>query len=64
LDGKPYGTVTPADLPPGTHWVYEQPFFLLLNLAVGGAWPGNPDATTRFPQTLTVDWVRVWQREK
>ena len=64
LDGKPYGTVTPVDLPPGAHWVYDQPFFLLLNLAVGGAWPGNPDATTRFPQTLTVDWVRVWQREK
>jgi beta-glucanase (GH16 family) len=62
LDGHPYATVTPASLPPGTRWVYDHPFFLLLNLAVGGAWPGNPDATTQFPRELIVDWVRVWQR--
>ena len=61
LDDKPYATVTPADLPAGTHWVYSHPFFLLLNLAVGGDWPGNPDNTTHFPQTLIVDWVRVWK---
>ncbi|MGA8026739.1 MAG: glycoside hydrolase family 16 protein [Bryobacteraceae bacterium] len=61
LDGQPYSTVTPASLPKGTVWVYDHPFFLLLNLAVGGGWPGNPDATTVFPQTLLVDWVRVWQ---
>jgi len=35
--------------------------FILLNLAVGGNWPGNPDATTTFPQTLEVDYVRVYQ---
>ncbi len=62
LDDKPYGTVTPADLPPGTHWVYNHPFFMLLNLAVGGDWPGNPNDSTRFPQKLLVDWVRVWQK--
>lgn len=60
LDGKNYASVTPASLPQGTEWVYTHPFFLLLNLAVGGAWPGNPDQTTRFPQELVVDWVRVW----
>jgi len=64
LDDKSYGTVTPSDLPPGTHWVYRHPFFLLLNVAVGGAWPGNPDNTTQFPQTLLVDWVRVWHKAK
>jgi beta-glucanase (GH16 family) len=62
LDDTPYGTVRPGDLPAGTHWVYNHPFFLLLNLAVGGNWPGNPDNTTRFPQMLVADWVRVWKK--
>lgn len=60
VDDSLYGTVTPASLPEGTVWVYNHPFFLLLNLAVGGGWPGNPDATTSFPQTMLVDWVRVY----
>ncbi len=59
LDGQVYGTVTPGSLPKGTAWVYDHPFFLLVNLAVGGGWPGNPDETTKFPQRLVVDWVRV-----
>jgi beta-glucanase (GH16 family) len=42
-------------------WVFDHPFFLLLNVAVGGNWPGNPDDTTTFPQTLLVDYVRVYQ---
>jgi beta-glucanase (GH16 family) len=62
LDDKPYGTIRSADLPPGTRWVYDHRFFLLLNVAVGGDWPGNPDATTQFPQTLVADWVRVWKK--
>ncbi len=41
---------TPADLPPNTRWVYDHPFYILLNLAVGGRWPGSPDDTTIFPQ--------------
>lgn len=61
VDGHVYSTVTPASLPPGTKWVYNHPFFLLVNLAVGGAWPGNPDASTTFPQKLIVDYVRVYQ---
>lgn len=51
---------TPADLPPGTHWVYDHPFFIILNFAVGGYWPGNPDATTVFPQQMLIDYVRVY----
>ncbi len=40
---------------------FHQPFYILLNLAVGGNWPGYPDATTPFPQYMFVDWVRVYQ---
>lgn len=40
---------------------FQQPFFIILNLAVGGNWPGNPDATTTFPDTMAVDYVRVYQ---
>ena len=59
VDGNLYQTRTPADLG-GDRWVFDHPFFMLLNLAVGGYWPGYPDGTTQFPQTLTVDYVRVY----
>ena len=63
VDGTRYHTVTPASLPPGAKWVFDQPFFLILNVAVGGAWPGNPDATSVFPQRMLVDYVRVYRRQ-
>lgn len=50
-----------ADLPPGAPWAYDHPFFIILNMAVGGAWPGNPDDTTVFPQKMLVDYVRVYE---
>jgi beta-glucanase (GH16 family) len=53
---------TPADLPPDTTWVYDHPFFIILNLAVGGDWPGNPDTATAFPQQMLVNYVRVYTR--
>jgi len=62
-DGILYKTRTPADLPAGKTWVFNKPFFILLNLAVGGNWPGNPDETTVFPQAMLVDYVRVYQRD-
>jgi beta-glucanase (GH16 family) len=62
VDDHLYATRTPRDLPAGTKWVYDHPFFLLLNVAVGGLWPGSPDATSTFPQTMLVDYVRVYQR--
>ena len=62
VDGLLYKTRTPADLPAGTTWVFDHPFFIILNVAVGGEWPGNPDATTVFPQQMLVDYVRVYQR--
>jgi beta-glucanase (GH16 family) len=60
LDGASYATRTPASLARGQKWVFNQPFFLLLNVAVGGQWPGQPGAGTRFPATMLVDWVRVF----
>jgi beta-glucanase (GH16 family) len=46
----------------GGVWPFDQPFFILLNVAVGGNWPGSPDSTTMFPQTMKVDWVRVYKK--
>ena len=63
VDGNLYETRTPADVPKGKVWVYDHPFFILLNLAVGGEWPGNPDATTVFPQQMLVDYVKVYARK-
>jgi beta-glucanase (GH16 family) len=62
IDDILYGTRTPADVPSGGRWVYDHPFYLLLNVAVGGNWPGAPDGTTVFPQMLTIDYVRVYSR--
>ncbi len=62
VDGKSYASVTHASLPAGAAWVFDKPFFLLLNLAIGGDWPGPPDSKTRFPQSMLIDWVRVSKR--
>jgi beta-glucanase (GH16 family) len=62
IDDTLYETQTPADVPAGSTWVFDQPFFLLLNVAVGGGWPGDPDATTVFPQTMLVDYVRAYTK--
>ena len=63
VDDLLYATKTPADLPVGAHWVYDHPFFLLLNLAVGGNLPGSPRDSTMFPQRMLVDFVRVYSRK-
>ena len=59
LDGAVYAVRTPYDLPAGSSWSFEHPFFLLFTLAVGPRWLGPPDATTPWPATMLVDWVRV-----
>jgi beta-glucanase (GH16 family) len=61
VDGQLYQTRTPADLPAGSAWAFDHPFFMLLNVAVGGYWPGDPDATNVFPQKMYVDYVRVYR---
>jgi len=49
-----------ADVPAGGEWVFNHPFFLVMNLAVGGMWPGSPDATTPSPSRVWVDYVRLY----
>jgi beta-glucanase (GH16 family) len=58
VDGNVYETRTPADVN-GNQWVFDHPFYIILNLAVGGYWPGDPDGSTSFPQQLVVDYVHV-----
>jgi beta-glucanase (GH16 family) len=60
VDDMLYETQTKAAAT-GRTWEFDHPFFILLNVAVGGTWPGSPDSTTTFPQTMKVDWVRVYQ---
>ncbi len=64
LDGQVYHSRTAADLPAGAKWVFDDiSCFLLLNLAVGGLWPGYPDNTTQFPQEYRIDYIRVYRHE-
>ncbi len=60
VDDTLYETQTKAAAT-GRTWEFDHPFFILLNVAVGGTWPGAPDSTTTFPQTMKVDYVRVYQ---
>lgn len=57
VDGEEYQTLTPEDV--GGEWVFDHDFYLILNVAVGGDWPGSPDEGTEFPQEMVVDHVRV-----
>ena len=61
VDGVAYLTLTPSNLPLDSRWVFDHPFNIILNLAVGGNYVGNPDASTSFPQALLVDYVRVYK---
>jgi beta-glucanase (GH16 family) len=63
VDGNLYETRTPSDLPAGKTWVFDHPFFILLNVAVGGDWPGSPDNTTVFPQDMLIDYVKVYSKK-
>ena len=60
FDDQEHFKITPEDVP--GEWIFDHPFFIILNLAVGGTWPGYPNTTTEFPQFLYVDYVRVYQR--
>ena len=60
VDGNKYKTLKPRDLPTGSKWVFDHPFFLILNFAVGGNWPGSPDQSSIFPQTMLIDYVRIY----
>ena len=62
IDKENYATFTKDEWPQNAPWPFDHKFFLLLNLAVGGDWPGPPDANTVFPQQMLVDYVRVYSR--
>jgi beta-glucanase (GH16 family) len=62
VDAQEVFKITPDKIPAGTQWVFDHPFFIILNLAVGGSWPGYPDSTTVFPQQFQVDYVRFYQK--
>ncbi|MGB9408437.1 MAG: family 16 glycosylhydrolase [Terracidiphilus sp.] len=60
---NPYVTYTPSSISgfSGAVWPFDAgPSFIILNLAVGGSWPGSPNASTPFPSTMLVDYVRVY----
>ena len=56
LDGAVYATYMP-----NMSTIFGKPFYVILNLAVGGSWPGNPNASTKFPASMKVDWVRAYK---
>ena len=60
VDGMLYHSATPADIDPN-QWVFNDPVFLLMNVAVGGNFGGPVGPDTNFPQTMAVDYVRVYQ---
>jgi beta-glucanase (GH16 family) len=62
VDGRLYLTITQHTLPGGGRWVFNHPFFIILNVAVGGHFVGPPTDSTTFPQMMLVDWVRVYRR--
>jgi len=57
IDGIQYFT---ADITPSALSEFHNDFFIILNVAVGGNWPGSPNATTEFPQTMQVDYIRIY----
>ncbi len=59
VDNVLYNQITPKNVP--GEWVFNQPFYIILNMAVGGNFPGPPNEETIFPQTMIVDYVRVYQ---
>ncbi len=59
LNDNLYQQITPDDVP--GEWVYNQPFFLILNVAVGGSFVGAPNDNTQFPGAMYVDYVKVYK---
>ena len=61
VDDVLYNQITPEDLPNGTEWVFnDREFYIILNVAVGGSFAGAPNINTVFPQTMEVDYVKVY----
>ena len=63
LDDVKFHTVNRQSLGIQNPYPFDESFFFIFNVAVGGNWPGSPDATTSFPQNMIVDYIRVFQPE-
>ena len=63
VDGNSFMSYDTGDMESGMDWVFDHEFFILLNVAVGGNYVGDPNASTQFPQTMVVDYVRVYEAE-
>ena len=61
VDDQLYETQRADALPAGKPWVFDHPFYIIVNLAVGGNWPGAPSAATVLPSQMLVDYVRVYK---
>ncbi|EPR71211.1 Endo-1,4-beta-xylanase A precursor [Winogradskyella psychrotolerans RS-3] len=61
VDDVLYNQITPADVP--GEWVFNDDFYIIMNVAVGGSYVGSPNASTVFPQEMLVDYVRVYSAE-
>jgi len=61
VDGVEYFELDRTEVTPANTWLFAEDYHMLLNVAVGGTWPGPPDGTTVFPQEMRVDWVRVYE---
>lgn len=61
FDDQQYHQIVKSKLLSTYTWVFDKPYFILINLAVGGNWPQNPDDTTTFPQEYIIDYVRVYR---
>lgn len=59
VDDVLYQQITPKEVT--GQWVYNKPFYIILNMAVGGTYPGSPNNETVFPQTMLVDYVRIYE---
>jgi beta-glucanase (GH16 family) len=62
INGQAVGEYRRDTMPAGAQWVFDGPVNALLNVAVGGNWPGSPNSRTVFPATMRVDWLRYWQK--
>jgi len=61
VDDIKFFTITRPEIELYGNWVFDHPFFIIMNVAVGGYWPGYPDETTEFPQRMYVDYIKVYK---
>jgi beta-glucanase (GH16 family) len=59
VDDVLYNQITPFDVT--GEWVFNQPFYIILNMAVGGTYPGSPNTETPFPQEMQIDYIRIYE---